>query len=70
VRIGLDEDFAVDVVEQPDFFAAGGEVIERFAVYLDGSFGWREDFDGNIGRERHRDSVQIDLLRTVGEEYG
>ncbi len=45
----LDEDFAVFVVELPNFQAARSEVLERLGVDVNRAFRRGDHFDGDIG---------------------
>ena len=50
-RFGLDEDFAVFVVELPHFLRSGGDVLQGFAMDLNREIVGQEYIDRNVGSE-------------------
>jgi len=65
---GVNQHLAVGTIQQPHFFAAGVEVLSNFAASVHGAFARRQDFDGDIGRERRRNFVLVDLAQTFCAE--
>lgn len=66
----LDEDFAVFVVELPNFLAARSEVLERLGVDVDRAFGEGDHFDGDIGGAGQGNLLAINAGEPVEKKNG
>ncbi len=66
----LNEDFAVFIVELPNFLAARSEVLERLGVDVDRAFGGGDHFDGDIGGAGQGDLFAVDAVEPVEKKNG
>lgn len=65
----VNRDFAVRVVQDPHFRTARAKLVADLAAHTHRGIGRGQDFHGNVGPKRYRDSIPIDPSNPFAKKY-